>query len=370
MRVKVVNLHSMCENNTHALTRARSYFLVNGHTLADAADPADLVFIGGCTVTDQKRDGCLQQILWMMQQLPTARFIVYGCLAAFPEELWRLAASDRQRLEVVAYLQSSRVDELIGARIPLHSISATLLHGHVPYQQRIGPADAYVLIAQGCGNDCSYCNIKMAKGFVASRPLEVIEDEVRDLCRSGVTVITLLGDDCGSYGLDSGSDLPALLLRLAAVSPRLQFKLFTVFPSLYLRYARQLEPLFAGRRITYLCLPVQSAAPRILALMNRGYDPGALAAAIARLRSVAPGLFLYSHFIYNFPTETLGELEQSIAFSRQFNQCVFIGYGENRGTRAASITPKLSTEEAAARSRYLDELIRQQRLAAFLVPEP
>lgn len=370
MLIKIENLHNMCENNTHALTRARNYFLVNGHAVADAGVAADLVFIGGCTVTDLMRDRCLHTIATMMQEQPEARFVVFGCLSAFPEEFRLMSVADQNRLNIVAYQAAGDLDSLIEARIPFKDVSATILHGHVPYQHRIGPSDSYLLIAQGCSNDCSYCNIKKAKGYVASRSVEAIEAEVRELWQNGVDVVTLLCDDCGSYGHDIGADLPALLQRLAAISPDLKFKLFTIFPSLYLRYASQLEPFFADRRIPYICLPVQSAAPRILNLMNREYDPELLAAAIAGIRSLDPDVYIYSHFIYNFPTETREELALSIAFSRHFDSCAFIGYGENSATRAALIAPKLSSDECAIRTRYLNELIRNKRLSAFLVPQP
>ena len=370
MLIKIENLHNMCENNTHSLTRARNYFIANGHTVLDDDVSVDMVFIGGCTVTDLMRTRCVQKILHLMRAQPKAHFIVFGCLSAFPEEMRTLAVADQDRLHIVTYQASSFLDSLIDARVPFQTVSANLLFGHIPYQHRIGPNDLYVHIANGCANDCSYCNIKKAKGFVTSRPEDEIEEEVRLLYRNGAEVITLLSDDCGSYGLDIGSDLPALLNRLASVSPDLKFKIFTIFPSLYLKYARRLEPFFANGRIPYICLPVQSAAPRILDLMNRTYDPALLAGAIARIRSLDSDVYLYSHFIFNFPTETREELELSIAFARHFDHCVFIGYGENSATRAAQISPKLNSSECTARTRYLNELIRNKHLAAFLVPQP
>jgi ribosomal protein S12 methylthiotransferase len=234
----------------------------------------------------------------------------------------------------------------------------------------MGPNDFYVMIAQGCVNECSYCNIKKAKGHVRSRPEEAIEAEVRDLYGTGVRAVTLLADDCGSYGLDRDSNLPTLLTRLSRVAPDLQYKLYTVFPSLFLQYATQLEPLFSQRRVPYVCLPVQSAAPRILGLMNRHYDPGPMAEAIARLRALDPAVFVYSHFIFNFPTESWEEFEQSIAFARRFDHCVFIGYGDNSGTRASSLAPKSDNHSLQAKARHLEELVERGELSAFVVSCP
>jgi len=370
MRIGIYNLHNMCENNTHFLSRAWRYFRLNGHTVTDSRDEVDLVFIGGCAVTDLMRLRCQETILKSMRQMRQGQFIVFGCLAAFPEDFRSMADRDAHRFHLIPYQASSDLDKLIHARVPFDMVGVNQLKGHVPYQPRMGPSGFYVMIAQGCVNDCSYCNIKKAKGSVRSRSEDAIAQEVRDLYGVGVRTVTLLADDCGSYGLDRKSDLPTLLTRLSGVGPDLQFKLYTVFPSLFLQYAKQLEPLFAQRRIPYVCLPLQSAAPRILVLMNRHYDPVRMAEVIAKIRVLDPSVFVYSHFIFNFPTESWEEFEQSIAFARRFDHCVFIGYGENSGTRAASITPKSGNGILQAKARHLEELVKRGELSAFVVSCP
>jgi ribosomal protein S12 methylthiotransferase len=370
MRVGIFNLHNMCENNTFFLSKVRRYFQLNGHTVTDAPGDVDLVFVGGCAVTDAMRGRCEKTILKIMQQLGRARFVIFGCLAAFPEELRSLFGREGERFHIIPYRASHQLDELIRARIPYESVSVSQLQGHVPYQPRMGPDDTYVLIAQGCVNDCSYCNIKKVKGNVLSRPEESIEGEVQVLYNSGIRTVTLLADDCGSYGMDRNSNLPTLLARLGRAAPDMHFKLYTVFPSLFLRYAEQLDPLLAERRVPYVCLPVQSASRRVLGLMNRRYDPDDLAGAVKRLKALDPDVFVYSHFIFNFPTETWEEFEQSVAFSRHFDQSVFIGYGENSGTRAAGLFPKCDDSALQAKTQRLQELVQLGKLAAFVVPNP
>jgi tRNA A37 methylthiotransferase MiaB len=360
----------MCENNTHFLSRARRYFQLNGHSVTEKWEDSDLIFVGGCAVTDLMRMRCEQAVFGAMQKWKAARFVVFGCLAAFPEGFRAAAKQDADRLHLIPYRKSGDLDRLIDARIPYDTVSVSQLVGHVPYQPRMGPDDFYVHIAQGCVNDCSYCNIKKAKGRIKSRPEEAIEGEVKALREAGIRTVTLLADDCGSYGLDLYSDLPKLIERLSKAAPGMQYKLYTVFPALFLRYLERLEPFFAKRLLPYICLPAQSGALRILDLMNRRYDPAALAEAISRIRMLDPKIFVYSHFIFNFPTETWGEFEQSIAFSRHFDYSVFIGYGENRSTRAAGIVPKCGIQELEAKTKRLEELVARRKLAAFVVPSP
>jgi tRNA A37 methylthiotransferase MiaB len=370
MRVGIYNLHNMCENNTLFLSRARRYFLLNGHAIVGGRDEVDLVFLGGCAVTDGMRDRCEETVRESMQRLKTAQFVVFGCLAAFPEGVVSAVGRDAERLHLIRYAEGGKLDEMIGARVPFESVSVSRLTGHVPYQPGIRPDDSYVLIAQGCVNHCSYCNIKKVKGNVVSRPEEIIENEVRELPGLGAQTVTLLADDCGSYGLDRGSDLPQLLARLSRVAPDIRYRLYAVFPSLFLRYATGLEPYFAQRRVPYICLPVQSASRRVLGLMNRRYDPDHVVQAIGRLRGLDPDLLIYSHFIFNFPSETWDEFEQSLAFARRFDHSVFIGYGENSGTPAAHIVPKCDDQALQAKVLRIYELVRRGELEAAVVPTP
>lgn len=368
MRVRIGNLHNMCENNTLFLSRARNYFQLNGHLVVDGGEEPDLFFIGGCTVTDRMRSRCEEIILENRRKYPRTCFVVFGCLAAFPERLLADAGQNNALLHIISFEEGHKLDALIHAHLSFASISVNRLHGHFPYQPFMGPDDSYVLIAQGCINECSYCNIKKAKGHVKSRPEAEIEVEVADLHCRGEGTVTLLADDCGSYGLDRDTSLPELLTRLCRVAPDMCFKLFTVFPGLFLRFAGQLERFFAEHRVPYVCLPAQSAAPRILGLMNRCYDPCRLAETVAHFRTLDPDVFIYSHFIYNFPTETWEEFEQSVAYASHFNHCVFIGYGENNATRAAELVPKCGIHELEQKTRYLEDLIERRGLSAFLVP--
>lgn len=370
MKIVLYNLHNLCENNTWFMSRARRYFELNHHLVAAAGDDddaADLIFIGGCVVTDSMGNRCREIVQNIAAEQRAARVVVFGCLAAFPE-MFHFPTDAGQRVTLIPFRESRRLDALIEAEIPFDGVSVNRLWGHVPYQPCMGPGDVYVLIAQGCVNDCSYCTIRKAKGAVKSRPDAVIAAEVRELAERGVRTVTLLADDCGSFGADSGSSLPVLLDRLCGTAPDMRYKIYTMFPAIFLRQAQELKPFFAAGRISYLCLPVQSAAPKILERMGRFYDPGRLGEALLRLRQLDPEVFLYSHFIYNFPTESWADFEKSFAFARYFDHCVFIGYGENRGTRAAALVPKCDAQALEAKTRHLEKAVAGGRLAAFVVP--
>jgi threonylcarbamoyladenosine tRNA methylthiotransferase CDKAL1 len=373
MKVFIQNLHSMCENNTHFLSRAWRYVLLNGHTVVRRSNGADLVLVGGCAVTDTMRSRCEEIVLKSFAGNENATFVVFGCLAAFPDILATGSRAQAGRLVIIPYGESHILDDLIHARIPYERVTVNHLVGHVPYQECMGPADSYVHICQGCVNNCSYCTIKQVKGHVMSRPEDVIEAEVKALAQGGAKEVTLLGDDCGSYGLDDGiherDNLPELLQHLSRAAPEMKFKVYNIFPALFLRYAPQLEPLFHECRISYLCLPVQSGSARILDLMNRNYDLDRLAEAIERMRKADPGTFFFSHFIFNFPTETWDDFMTSVSFARHFDGNIFIGYGDNKSTLASHLQ-KCAEGELKKKTRYLNEAVQKGQLKSFVVANP
>ena len=114
MRIRIYNLHNMCENNTLFLSRAWRYFQLNGHTVTDVQEEVDLVFVGGCVVTDLMRSRCEQAILKSMQQLREARFVIFGCLAAFPNGLQSTLGRDVDRLHIIPYRASHELEEVTG----------------------------------------------------------------------------------------------------------------------------------------------------------------------------------------------------------------------------------------------------------------
>ena len=186
-------------------------------------------------------------------------------------------------------------------------------------------ADTYVLISQGCVNNCSYCNIKLAKGDVKSRPLPEIVEEVTDLVRSGKYEITLLSDDCGSYGYDSGTNITELISLLLNLDQRLRLKIYTIYPGLFLNHYPHLKQPLLTDRITYLCIPIQSGSRRILKLMNRNYNLNLITSMIHEIKERNPNIHLFTHFLFNFPTETIDDLK-------------------NKRTLASKIAPKCSDE--------------------------
>ncbi len=282
------------------------------------------------------------------------RKVLFGCLATFP--LDEIDLSDFVR---IGPGELSRLNDTFEHRLAIERVTPGRIDSALftPTQSRMSAGDTYLQIAHGCENGCSYCNIKLAKGPVRSIPVGRVVSELRAALQKGSREVALLADDCGSYGRDVGTDLPALLQALCAVDDAVQLKIGYIFPRRLIDLYPRLRPFIAAGRISYLNLPLQSGSQRILALMNRDYDIGRVLEIVQDIRSLPEPVWLYSHFMLNFPTETREDLERSLEASRGFDECLFISYSDNPLTAASGLGPKVCSEEAEERLRIVERFL-------------
>ena len=210
-------------------------------------------------------------------------------------------------------------------------------------------------------NNCSFCTIRNAKGRVLSRRPEEILADVRRLAASGAREITLLSDECGSYGADIGTDLSGLLAKIAAADAKIRIKISTLYPGALLRLFPGLRPVFAAGRISYINIPLQSGSQRILGLMARRYDIKRVLKTVGEIRALSPKTWIYTHIIINFPTETHAEFLESLKASLYFNERMYIDYSDNRGTRASLLKPKVGRAEGRKRLRLAKAVLDKGR---------
>jgi tRNA A37 methylthiotransferase MiaB len=215
--------------------------------------------------------------------------------------------------------------------------------------QGLGYEDYFLLIAQGCANRCSYCNIKRAKGDVRSESAEKILQELHAGLSRGVREFALLADDCASYGYDIGTDLVQLLEQLFAVAPGFGLKLGYLYPRFLLTHLERLRRVFGTGRIRYVNIPVQSGSQRILDLMNRRYQIDAVMEALRQLQREARQTVFCTHIMINFPTESDDDFLKSLAIANEFDEVVFLHYSDNRNTPAAGLFPKVTEPEVSRR---------------------
>ena len=169
--------------------------------------------------------------------------------------------------------------------------------GEVLRRELLSPAgSAYVKIAEGCDNRCSFCAIPLIRGPVVSRTLKAVMAEIEDLLARGIFELNLVAQDLASYGRDRGETaLPELLRRISALPGDFWVRLLYIHPD---RFPQSIVPLMKAdpRILPYFDIPFQHASPTILKAMGRTGNATSYLDLVARIRERAPRRGLPDHY--------------------------------------------------------------------------
>jgi len=361
-KIHILSLHRSCENSSYHLSKVKSFLLANNYQIKNNIDGSDIVIINTCAYTDDMINNNKDRISRIITKHPGKKFIVFGCLVNF------LHNTDQMLLKDIINVNNiNELSRLFEHKVQIDSCYVSNLSYFDSYQLDMGVNDNYIMISQGCINNCTYCNIKTAKGFVKSVPLFNILDQASNIINKGHFVLTLLSDDCGSYGKDIQSDLSTLIDELLLLDSRVKIKLYTLFPSYLINNYPKLKNHIRKGRITYICVPLQSGSDKVLKLMNRGYDLSKLKEVINEVKSDNSEIHLFTHFIINFPSESMSDFKKSLELAELFDFNLFLHYKDNINTRSHLIKPKCSESDLKMKIEMLEDLIHSDKLRGNII---
>lgn len=198
---------------------------------------------------------------------------------------------------------------------------------------------AYLRIADGCDNRCTYCAIPLIRGGMRSRTEENIVAEAKTLAQNGVKELVVVAQDPTVYGLDIYGEkrLPALLEKLCAIDGIRWIRLLYCYPE---HITEELLTVMARQPkiVKYLDMPIQHAAGNVLRAMNRTGDRESLEALIAHIRETVPAVTLRTTVMVGFPGETEQDFESLCEFIKkmQFEKLGCFTYSAEEDTPAAT----------------------------------
>ncbi len=217
---------------------------------------------------------------------------------------------------------------------------------------------AYLKIAEGCDNNCTYCAIPMIRGKQRSRTIENIVEEAESLVKNGVKELIVIAQDTSRYGIDIYGEfsLARLLKELAKIENLKWIRVLYCYPE---AITEELIDVFASedKVVKYLDLPLQHASGKVLKRMNRRGDREKLTALINKLRERIPGIVLRSTFIAGFPGETEEDFTELAEFVKdmEFDRMGCFAYSQEEGTPAARMKEQLDEETKEERARIIME---------------
>lgn len=217
---------------------------------------------------------------------------------------------------------------------------------------------AYLKIADGCDNHCTYCAIPMIRGRYRSRKIEDLVKEAKWLAEGGVKELIVIAQDTSYYGTDiyGKSELPKLLKELCKVEELKWIRVLYCYPE---RITDELIDTIASedKIVKYLDLPLQHCNKELLKVMNRKGSYEELSALIKKLRDRIPNLTLRSTFITGFPGESEEQFEELSRFVDEikFNRMGCFPYSQEEDTPAAKLPDQIDEDIKQKRAEIIFE---------------
>ncbi len=345
-----------------------------GVELTDQPEEADIMLLNTCSIREKAQEKVFSELgRWSKHKEKNPNLVigVGGCVASQegvaiqqrapqvdvvfgPQTLHRLPS-------LLAEAQSKR-----GSVVDI-SFPEIEKFDRLPEPRAEGPT-AFVSIMEGCSKYCSFCVVPYTRGEEISRPFDDVIAEVASLADQGVREVNLLGQNVNAYRgeMDDGeiADLAHLIHFVAAVDGIERIRYTTSHP---VEFSDSLIEAYGDvpELVSFVHLPVQSGADRILAAMKRGHTRIEYKSRIRKLREVRPDICLSSDFIIGFPGETdkdfndTMKLIEEIGFDHSFS---FI-FSSRPGTPAASLEDDTPMSEKKERLAKLQALITTQAAA-------
>lgn len=355
MKVGFISLG--CSKNLVVTEQIIGLFKKHNFEIVDDACEADILLINTCGFIESAKDEGIKTILEFAdyKEKNLKYLVVTGCLVErYEEEL-------RKEIPEVDLFVSIKDYDLLWNKID-HLINNGNSNDLLSYKNRIlttGDTMAYLKIAEGCSNYCTYCAIPYIQGKYISRKYEEIIDEAKSLASKGIKELVVIAQDTTKYGIDlyGKSRLAELLNDLTKIEGIKWIRFLYSYPETI--DDELIEVVKNSDKIChYFDLPIQHINDRILKLMNRKSDSKSIRNLITKLRKEIPDVILRTTLIVGFPSETEEEFNELCDFVKdsKFDRLGAFAYSAEDGTPAAKFKEQIASEIKEQRQNKIMEI--------------
>ena len=348
-RVHVVTLG--CSKNTVDSEIMMGQLRANNYEVAHDNDNDDspVVIINTCGFIDTAKQESINTILEFSEHKREGKIdklIVTGCLSQrYRDEL------KEEMKEVDNWFGTSELPRL------LKTLKADYKHELVGERLLTTPAHyAYVKISEGCNRTCSFCAIPLMRGAHVSKPIEMIEEEIRNLVKRGVKEFLLIAQELTYYGLDIYKErkLKELLLRVSDIEGVEWIRLHYAYPN---KFPTEILEVIRDRKniCKYLDIPFQHISDPILKAMKRQTDKNEITQLIKTIRAEVPGIALRTTMLVGFPGEKKEHFDELVDFVKEieFDRLGVFTYSHEEGTTGFELKDDVSTVTKKKRAQQL-----------------
>lgn len=358
---KVLIVSLGCSKNLVDSEIMTGELIKNGFEITGDAESADVIVVNTCAFIDEAKSEAIDTILEMNTYRDRGhlkKLIVTGCMAErYKDEILR------ELPEVDAIVGVSRFDEI--ASVIKNEGDTFLGNENAAYPEQAKREistpfyTAYLKIAEGCDNNCTYCAIPKIRGKFRSRKIEDIVSEAKKLAEDGVLELNVIAQDTAYYGTDLYGEprLAQLLEKLCKIDGIEWIRVLYMYPE---RIDEKLLKVFVENKklARYFDIPIQHINDEILKKMGRRTCRKEILEKIELIRKVLPDAVLRTSLIAGFPGETERQHEELCEFIKEvkFDRLGVFAYSREEGTPAYRLPNQIDEETKILRRDRLMEI--------------
>ena len=344
MKVGFVSLG--CSKNLIDTEMAVGLFKKNKFEIVNTVQDAEIIVINTCGFIESAKEEAINTILEMAEYKNIGKckyLVVMGCLVQrYKEELQKSIP------EVDLFISISEYKEFWNKILNLiKKEDNTNICNNLEYMDRVistGNKTAYLKIAEGCSNKCTYCAIPYIRGPYISRPIEEILEEAKKLSKMGIEEIILIAQDTTKYGQDiyGKPKLSELLDKICRIEGFKWVRFLYAYPESITD--ELIETVKKNDKIcNYFDIPIQHISDKVLKVMNRKITGKQIENLIIKIKDRIPNVILRTSLIVGFPGETEEDFEELYNFVKKgyFDKLGVFTYSKEDGTPAARLKDQI-----------------------------
>ncbi len=330
------------------------------YEITDDLYEAEVIVVNTCAFIDSAKQESIETILDAAEFKKEGNCKILICAGCLSERYKEEILSELPELDAVVGVEDyDKIVDVIeeaekGGKKEFFGGSASDME--LPRMLTTQSHTAYLKIAEGCDNFCSYCAIPFIRGRYKSRPMEYIIEEAEKLAEGGVKELIVIAQDTGHYGADLYKEkkLPELLSKLCEIEEIEWVRVHYCYPE---EIDDELIKVFREEEkiVKYMDIPIQHADDEILKKMNRKTTGEELKTLINKLRKEIPGIAIRTSLIAGFPGETEEQFETLYNFVKEmkFERLGAFAYSQEDGTRAAKMDGQIPEDVREERAQIL-----------------
>ncbi|MBU0929813.1 MAG: tRNA (N(6)-L-threonylcarbamoyladenosine(37)-C(2))-methylthiotransferase [Nanoarchaeota archaeon] len=340
-----------CQANLDDGSILKGILTKNNFTFIDSVKEADIIIIGTCIVKSVTSNKILNQLKEIYKL--NKKLIIAGCM---PESETNLCKKLFPRASLINTYNLTDildvVDELLSGKITYHLGKKKELKLGLPkYFKDV----VTIQISSGCNSNCSFCETKLAKGYIQSYPEELIIKEIKNYIKKGIKKFNISSTNNSDYGIDIKTNLPSLIKKIISIDEDFKIRIGMMNPKNLLNYLDELVEIYKDKKIIkFIHIPIQSGSDKVLKDMNRGYKIKDFIKIVDKFKKEIPGINISTDIIVGYPTENQEDFNETIDLIKKIKPEVLniSKFGARPGTVAAKLK-SLKSEIVKERSVLL-----------------